>query len=139
MEATAATQEFIYKADNDTDAQRVPSIAGYAVLLPTILSVMYGQGEWPENSVSDRYGGNHCLLLTNTCLFGHFAVDKQLATNTYPGISVLLSAVDMHDRFISCCRAVLALDAFVVHKLHDVTIFEPCKTKSRCCECWCMP
>ena len=72
VEATAANQEFIYKADNDTDAQRVPSIAGYAILLPTILSVMYGQGEWPENSVSDRYGGSHCLLPTNTCLFGHF-------------------------------------------------------------------
>ena len=61
MEATAANGEFIFKADNHTDGQPVPSIAGYAILLPTILSVMYGQGEWPENSVSGRYGEHHLL------------------------------------------------------------------------------
>ena len=62
MEATAANREFIFKADNDTDAQPVPGIAGYAILLPTILSVMYGQGEWPEQSVSGRYGEHQFVL-----------------------------------------------------------------------------
>lgn len=65
MEATAASREFVYKADNHTDAQPVPSIAGYAVLLPTILSVMYCQGEWPEKSVSGRYGEHNFLLLVS--------------------------------------------------------------------------
>ncbi len=40
--------------------QWVPSIEGYAILLPTILSVMYGQGEWPEDSVSEFYGKLTC-------------------------------------------------------------------------------
>lgn len=56
MEATAASGTFTFKADNSSKGQAVPSIAGYAILLPTILSVMYGQGEWPEESVSVRYG-----------------------------------------------------------------------------------
>ena len=56
VEATAANGTFIFKADNSSEGQAVPRIAGYAILLPTILSVMYGQGEWPEESVSVRYG-----------------------------------------------------------------------------------
>lgn len=83
MEATAANKQFVYKADNDTDAQQVPSVAGYAVLLPTILSVMYGQGEWPENSVSGRYGGTHCLCRQVPACLATLPFDKQLALNLY--------------------------------------------------------
>ena len=68
VEATAANHEFIFKAGTDTDAQPVPSIAGYAILLPTILSVMYGQGEWPETSVSARYGNPIAFLLLKLLL-----------------------------------------------------------------------
>lgn len=56
VEATAASQDFVYKANLTSVEQYVPSIEGYVVLLPTILSVMYGQGEWPEESVSTLYG-----------------------------------------------------------------------------------
>ena len=56
VEAAAASGKFVYKADLDAAEQPVPSIQGYAVILPTILSVMYGQGEWPEEYTSVRYG-----------------------------------------------------------------------------------
>lgn len=56
VEAIAASGNFVYKASLDAAEQAVPSIKGFAVILPTILSVMYGQGEWPEESVSIRYG-----------------------------------------------------------------------------------
>lgn len=56
VEASAANGRFIFKASYTSQEQSVPSIQGYAVLLPTILSVMYGQGEWPEESVSRLYG-----------------------------------------------------------------------------------
>ena len=55
VEATAASGRFVYKASLDADEQALPSIEGYSVILPTMLSVMYGQGEWPEQSVSARY------------------------------------------------------------------------------------
>lgn len=61
MEATAATGRFIFKANLTAPEQAIPSIQGCAILLPTILSVMYGQGEWPEESVSAQYG-ELCLL-----------------------------------------------------------------------------
>ncbi|KAL0026976.1 hypothetical protein WJX79_005125 [Trebouxia sp. C0005] len=56
VEATADSARFVFKASMSAQQQCVPSIAGYAILLPTILSVMYGQGEWPEDSVSEFYG-----------------------------------------------------------------------------------
>ncbi|KAL0049946.1 hypothetical protein WJX82_001365 [Trebouxia sp. C0006] len=56
VEATADTGRFVFKANMSAQEQGVPSIEGYAILLPTILSVMYGQGEWPEDSVSEFYG-----------------------------------------------------------------------------------
>ena len=60
MEATADTGHFVFKANMSALEQCVPSIEGYAILLPTILSVMYGQGEWPEDSVSEFYGKLTC-------------------------------------------------------------------------------
>lgn len=56
VEATAASGAFVYKSGLDAAEQPLPSIEGYAVILPTLLSVLYGQGEWPEESVSVRYG-----------------------------------------------------------------------------------
>lgn len=74
MEATAATGRFVFKANISAQEQFVPSIEGYAILLPTILSVMYGQGEWPEDSVSEFYGKLTCcwkmhLTLLDLSLF----------------------------------------------------------------------
>jgi len=60
VEATADTGRFVFKANMSAQEQCVPSIEGYAILLPTILSIMYGQGEWPEDSVSDFYGKWTC-------------------------------------------------------------------------------
>ena len=62
VEATAASQRFVYKANSTSAEQYVPSIECYVILLPTILSVMYGQGEWPEESVSTSYGDHIASL-----------------------------------------------------------------------------
>ena len=66
VEATAASQHFVYKAKLTSVEQYVPDIEGYVVLLPTILSVMYGQGEWPEESVSTLYGDCLACFLSVT-------------------------------------------------------------------------
>ena len=55
VEATAASGSFVYKASLEAEEQLLPSIEGYSIILPTMLSVMYGQGEWPEKSVSAKY------------------------------------------------------------------------------------